>query len=193
MNTKKILTDVDGCILEWDNQFTSWLEEKHGIVQHTTGRYKIHEMFDITEADAKRLVRQFNESAWIGYLPPLRDALEVIRRLTQEGYHFQAITSLSNDEFSNLARRQNLYHHFGTDMNCMCLDTGADKDAALAQFSPDSWWIEDKPENCDAGIKAGMKCILMDHTHNKHYHHPDVYRVHTWRNIYELITGREFI
>ena len=49
----------------------------------------------------------------------------------------------------------------------VCLGTGDDKDEALAKYKDSKlWWIEDKSVNCEAGAKAGLKLILVEHGHN---------------------------
>jgi beta-phosphoglucomutase-like phosphatase (HAD superfamily) len=74
----------------------------------------------------------------------------------------------------------------------VCLDTGAHKDEALEEYEGTGcWWIEDKPENAEAGYKAGLKCLLLEHGHNMHYYHPGVALVKNWRQIYHTITAQE--
>jgi hypothetical protein len=67
------------------------------------------------------------------------------------------------------------------------LDTGADKDEELA-FYKDSgcYWVEDKPENAEEGLKQGLNSILMNHTHNAEYE-GEAIRVNNWKEIYQLI------
>ena len=56
-----------------------------------------------------KLDNQFNESAAIGFLPVLRDAMYWVKRLhEQHGYTFVCITSLSLDENAAKLREMNL-------------------------------------------------------------------------------------
>jgi hypothetical protein len=67
-------------------------------------------------------------------------------------------------------RKYNLENVFGkgTFKEVLCLDTGADKDEALAPYvGSDAFWIEDKLENAECGAKLGLKSILLKHDHNK--------------------------
>ena len=42
--------------------------------------------------------------------------------------------------------------------NVLCLDTGADKDEALAPyFNSGAFWIEDKTENAELGAELGLQ------------------------------------
>ena len=71
-----------------------------------------------------------------------------------------------------------------------CLDTGADKDEILAEYGAKykgNYWIEDKPENLNAGIDAGLNGILIEHGHNMDYT-GNANVVVNWQEIYNLIT-----
>ena len=69
-----ILTDCDGVLLNWEYAFNVWMERK-GYVLREDYRYvySIGERFGIDAQRGKELIRDFNESAMIGFLPPLRD------------------------------------------------------------------------------------------------------------------------
>lgn len=189
---KLILTDCDGVLLDWEYAFRTWMES-HGHKVVAEGEYKIHKTFGLEKNASKKLVRMFNESAAIGFLPPLRDAVHYIRKLHEEhGYVFQCITSLSTDYHAGLLRRKNLERLFGEGVfeGITCLDTGADKDEALDDYAgTDCYWIEDKPENATLGQKFGLDPILIAHDHNRDYvgEYP---RVQTWKEIYDLITAQ---
>ena len=134
----------------------------------------------------------FNESAWIRKLPPYLDAIKYVKKLHQEhGYIFHAITSLSNDDYAQHLRTKNLIELFGPTVfeKYTYLDTGADKDEALARYKDSGCiWVEDKPENADVGIQAGLDSILVDHQHNKDYS-GDAKRVYNWKEIYNYVVG----
>jgi hypothetical protein len=133
----------------------------------------------------------FNESAAIGFLPPLRDAIHYVRKLHEEhGYVFHLITSLSLDPAAQALRTQNIKKLFGETAfeRFVYLDTGADKDEALKEYrGTNYWWIEDKPENALAGAREGLECLLMEHSHNMHYTEYNL--VKNWKEIYEEIVG----
>ena len=89
-----------------------------------------------------------------------------------------------------LLRKKRLGELFGEHVfkNYHILDTGSDKDSALAEFHGTGlWWIEDKPYNALAGLKYGLKPIIINHPYNEDFNHPDIVRVNTWKEIHELI------
>lgn len=192
---KVILTDIDGVCLDWEYAFNVYLQQ-HGFNKVPGGelKYDIGKKYGIDSSQGKKLIKIFNESASIGFLPPLRDAMYYIKRLHEEhGYVFHAITSLSKDENAQELRRMNLNKLFGKTAfdKFIFLDTGADKDEALAPYTGSGlWWIEDKIANCQAGLSVGLKPLLVEHGHNMDYDDPQIPRVKNWREIYETIVGQ---
>ena len=190
MNEKLILTDIDGVFLRWDTAFTRWMASKKFKVE-VPDVYSQAVRYNITKDQADKLIIQFNESAWMGYLTPMEGAVEYATKLRKEGYQFAGLTSMSTDEYAGKARSSNLLDHFGAAFtSCQCIETGADKDEYLKQWEPGHWWIEDKPENAVAGIKAGHKSILITHPYNKDFEYPGLVRANGWKEIYEIVTGK---
>ena len=191
MKNKVILTDCDGVILDWEYAFGQWMK-RHGYTVKETGNYKMDIKYGLERKETERLVRMFNESAWIRKLPPLRDAMHYVKKLhVEHGYVFHAITSLSNDQYAQHLRTKNLREMFGDTVfeKYVYLDTGADKDDVLIEYEgTDCWWVEDKPENADCGINFGLNSLLVDHDHNRNYT-GDATRVCNWKEIYDIVTG----
>ena len=190
MKNKIILTDADGVLLDWEYAFDVYLRT-HGFNKVEGGnlKYNIGKRYGIDPEQGKKLVKIFNESAGIGFLPPLRDAMYYVKRLHEEhGYEFRVITSLSLDKNAQKLREMNLRKLFGNAIeSVICLDTGADKDSALAPYQGSGlWWIEDKPANADVGYHLGLKSILIEHGHNMH-HLCNYPVVKNWRELYELV------
>ncbi len=193
---KIILTDCDGVILDWEWAFHVWMQE-HGYIlkpQGTTSYY-LHDHFEnLDQFEAKKLIRVFNESAAIGFLPSLRDSTYYVKRLHEEhGFKFHCITSLSKDKNAQRLREMNIKKTFGPTVfeKFIFLDTGADKDDALREYEGSKlFWIEDKPANADVGYELGLKSLLVEHGHNMH--HECAYPiVKNWKEIYNIITQGE--
>ena len=195
MKNRIILTDCDGVLLDWEWAFSVWMQERgYTLTADNKKSYYLHHHYnELEEKDAKKVVKTFNESAAVGFLPALRDATYYVKRLYEEhGYQFRVITSLSLDRNAAKLREMNLNKLFGNAIeSVICLDTGADKDTAL-EFYRDSgmWWIEDKPENADVGHEMGLKSILVEHGHNMHHECPYPV-VKNWREIYSIIAPSE--
>jgi hypothetical protein len=190
MSNKIILVDADGVLLDWEYAFSIWMEE-HGFESSEDAKliYDIGERYQIGKEQGKKLIKIFNESAAIGFIPALRDAMYYVKRLHEEhGYVFHCITSLSKDENAQKLRTMNLQKLFGKTAfeKFVYLDTGADKDEALSVYKGTGyWWIEDKVENAVAGQNVGLNPLVMEHGFNMNDN--TVPRVKNWKEIYEII------
>lgn len=191
---KIILTDADGVLLDWEYAFDVWMRT-HGFNKVDGGnlKYDIGKRYGIDKEQGKKLIKIFNESASIGFLPALRDSMYYVKRLHEEhGYIFHCITSLSKDKAAQELRKMNLQKLFGPTAfeKFVFLDTGADKDEALEPYRGSGlWWIEDKIVNCQVGSSLGLNSLLVEHGHNMDYEDPEIPRVKNWKQIYEIITN----
>ena len=190
MKNKVILVDCDGVLLDWEYSFDQWMK-RHGYEIAVDGPYQMKEKYGMPEKDIKRLIRMFNESATIRKLPPLRDAIKYVKKLHEEhGYIFHCVTSLSNDQYAQHLRTKNLIEMFGPSVfeKYTYLDTGADKDEALAEYKDTQcYWVEDKIKNAEVGYDLGLKSILVEHTHNKDYSNTNIPVLKNWKEIYNSI------
>ena len=162
---KIILTDCDGVLLDWEEGFSVWMEHHgHEKVEGYQYLYNIGQRYGMSSEAGNKLVNQ---------------------------YKFICITSLSLDPYAEKLRRRNLRKLMGDAfLDVVCLDTGADKDIILEEYGvdyPGAYWIEDKPENVDWGIDAGLSGILIEHGHNMDYNGSAII-VKNWKEIYNLIT-----
>lgn len=193
MKNKIILTDADGVLLDWEYAFDVYMRQ-HGFNKVDGGnlKYNIGSRYGIDSDQGKKLIKIFNESAHMGFLPPLRDAMYYVKRLHEEhGYVFHCITSLSKDENAQELRRMNLKKLFGETAfeKFIFLDTGADKDEVLEQYRGSGlWWVEDKIVNAQVGHDLGLKSLLMEHGHNMDNPVPFP-KVKNWKEVYEHIVG----
>ena len=189
---KIILTDIDGCVLDWEEGFSVWMEHHgHQKVDGYQFKYSIGDRYGLSYEQGNKMVRQFNESAAIGFLPPLRDAQYYIKLLHEKHrYHFLAVTSLSTDPYAKYLRERNLRKLMGSAFkDVICLETGADKDEILEELSKKyvgNWWIEDKPVNLTEGTKRGFKGILIEHGHNMNAQ-IDGKVAKNWEDVYNFV------
>ena len=190
---KIILTDVDGVLLDWETAFYEWMKNK-GYDAKNEGIYNMEAVFEMRQDKTKALIKEFNNSAWMGYLQPLRDARSGVAKLVEAGYTFYAITSISLDLNTKKLRQRNLDNVFGKDVftKLVCLDTGADKDDALAEYKDSGlYWIEDKTMNANLGARLGLKSIIITHKHNSNDNELDssVQRAGKWTEIVDIVVN----
>jgi len=186
-----ILTDVDGVLLNWEHSFDIWMNSRgYKKIQNASEFYDTHIRYGISKEEKNVLVKNFNESANIGFLPPLRDAVYYVRKLHEKhGFVFHVITSLSLNPFAQQLRTENLKRVFGQSIfeKFVYLDTGADKDDALLPYkNSELFWIEDKVENARTGFNLGLQSVLMEHPHNSSC--KDFIKVKNWKEFYNNVT-----
>lgn len=186
-----MLVDADGVIFNWEYAFNLFMEE-HGfeMIDNAKLIYNIGVRYDISEKQGKTMIKHFNESAMIGFLPPLRDAQEYITKLADEGWNFICVTSLSTNKYAQKLRTKNIKKLFGEDTfeEFVYLGTGADKDKVLQKFEGSNmWWVEDKVENALHGQQVGLRPLVMEHGYNMD--DDRVRRVKNWKEIYEIVTN----
>lgn len=196
-NNKLILTDCDGVLLNWEYAFHVWMNSFKGFKKFTgdTGlEYDLSKVYDISRKDITPLIREFNNSAAIGFLPSLRDSIYYVTKLHREhGYVFHVITSLSKDENAGRLRIMNLEKIFGGGVfiEYTFLDTGEDKHVPLEKYrNTGLYFIEDKVENAQLGIDYGLKSLLVEHGHNMHI--KDIPNFPTWKTLYQHIKENEY-
>ena len=203
ISNRIILTDVDGVLLEWEHHFTKWLQlrsyfDKNGnrnypykLLDSGQDNYDMSKRFGISKETISQEIREFNRSAWMGTQRPMLESQTWVKLLHAEGWTFVPITSQTSDIPGQCLRKKRLGELFGEHVfsNYHILGTGADKDGALAEFhNTGLYWVEDKPKNALAGLKYGLKPILIDHPYNKDFNHPDIIRVNNWKQIHEILS-----
>lgn len=190
LNEKLILVDCDGVLVDWLYGFQRYMKQ-HGHEAINHDEYDISKMYELDKGYAKNLIRVFNESAAMGWLPQFKDSVKYVRKLHEDhGFVFHCITSLSLDEYAGKLRKKNLEALFGKTVfeKIECLDCGADKDEALLPYKDTGClWVEDKPENAVAGLNVGLNPVLLEHPHNDYFKDANIQKVKNWRQIYEMI------
>lgn len=205
ISNRIILTDVDGVLLEWENHFSNWMLQRsyfndkgkkiypYTLLDDKENTYEMAERFGLTIPEIRKEIREFNKSAWMATQSPMLDSQTWVKLLHAEGWTFIPITSQTSDIPAQEVRKKRLEDLFGDVFyNYHILDTGADKDNALAEFhNTGLYWVEDKPKNALAGLKYGLKPILIDHPYNQNFKHPEVIRVSNWKQIHQIVSGRK--
>lgn len=188
-----ILSDVDGVLCNWNIGFQNFmLGRGYPQLPDTDGLYDIAGRHGITHDEAMGHIREFNESDRISHLSALADSEEYIRKLSGLGFRFTVVTSLSSAPDAKIYRSDNLTKIFGDVFReIVCLSQGANKYNELTRWKDSGlFWIEDHPEQAEAGLRAGLKPVLISHPYNSHYmsdKFPFVTSENPWKEIFKLI------
>ena len=200
MTEKIILTDADGCLLNWNAAFNQFMIDKgYEIVSGEEENYSVRERFGLGADVKMNFIKEFNHSDRIAELPPHADAVEYVGKLNAEGYKFVVVTSLSQKPSAYDYRTHNLRKHFGDAIiGLHCLRIGVHKGEKLKEWKDTNmFWIEDHVSNAVAGAELGLRSIVIDHVYNTRYDLQDhllyarTSQDEPWSDIYELVKGAE--
>jgi len=187
MKEKLILVDVDGVLLNWIYAFDVWIQS-HGYskqVEDAGLHYYFEEVYGIDRDQGMKYVKMFNESVAIGFLPPMRDAMQWVDHLHNDhGYRFHVISSMSRDPTVGNLRTKNLKKLFGekTFADFTYLDIHESKAEALKQYEGSGlWWVEDLPKHAQNGIDLGLRGVLMEHGYNMK--EPSIPKYRNWKEL----------
>lgn len=188
---KIILTDIDGVVFDWHTAFVKWMElqgySSTGVIHHDA---EIHNEFGISLQEATVKREEFNASMSCSILEPMRQSVEYINKLHQEGFHFIAITSLSDKPIAQYYRYLNIEDYFETDVfiDVKCLPAGAPKLDAMMDFENSGLiYVDDRISNLEDALKVGLKPMMMKHAYNIHYSNKKVKQVANWQDIYNYV------
>jgi hypothetical protein len=193
-SSRIILTDVDGVLLDWEKHFSHWMDSRgYQQIEGAEKLYAMYERYGISREEKEELIREFNASAWMGTQEPMPESQTWVKLLHAEGWTFIPITSQTTDIPAQELRKRRLKELFGGTVfsNFFILDTGADKDSALAEFHGTGlWWVEDKISNAKLGLDYGLRPLLYNHEYNQEFEHPEICRVNNWKHIHKVINSR---
>ena len=190
---KIILTDADGCLVNWNKGFLKFMEEKgHPQIPNTAHEYNISARHNVSTTQAMEFVKEFNEGPEIEFLEPFADSVKYVGKLAQLGFRFIVVTSISSHPDAKVRRTKNLHNIFGNVFDDVhCIEQGASKARILMNWADTGYfWVEDHMRQAEAGYEAGLKTILINHPYNSHYKtdlFPTVSYDKPWKEIYEMV------
>ena len=121
------------------------------------------------------------------------ESVKYVTELRNRGYRFSLITSIGNSRSTYVCRASNLQYYFGHFYDdLICLEMGSSKFKTLEEWkNSGNFWIEDHPENAEAGLQLGLKPILVEHDYNSDHHGSDKFYTvgldNAWEDIYNYI------
>jgi FMN phosphatase YigB (HAD superfamily) len=183
---EQFLTDVDNCLLNWTEGFTSFTKLKHPDIVFDPSNYKL----GLSESEMTELVEEFNSSPEFAKLKPYADALEIIPKLAALGYTFVAISTCNGRSLETpKLRKLGLESVFGKGIfsEFVCLPLGVSKLEALQRFKP-TYWIDDKLSHSIDGAIAGHVSFNMVQPYNiQQEKPPNVIPVENWNEVYNIV------
>jgi len=161
---KTILTDVDGCLVDWNLVFRSWMNS-NGYSSIKTNTGLIEDQYSLPTKQVRMLITEFNKTDNIASLPAFDDSVLYVKKLTELGYKFICITSIGLDTDIKNNRITNLIDLFGknTFLDFIFLKTHQSKTDILKKYKDAGlYWIEDNIDQYNAGVQVGLKSFYLN-------------------------------
>jgi FMN phosphatase YigB (HAD superfamily) len=191
---RRIILDCDGVLLDWAYAFDVWMREQgYERLPDTSKYYDQSLRYGIDNKTAIKLIKSFNESGCVGFLPAYKDSVEYVTKLYELGWRFEVISCLDRDKYAQTLRIKNLIHLFGDvfDFIDCGLDFAVGKEKYLLDRYSDKnyYWIEDSVNHAESGRRIGLKSIVMDHPYNQEW---KGLRVKNWKEVYKIINDSTY-
>jgi len=192
-NKKIIVTDCDGCLLDWWSGFFDHMYELgYERLPNTDHDYTLRKKFsgNLSESQIIKIVKEYNSSDKFQNLQPHKDAKTYVKKLADLGFKFHVVSSFSDRPEDIEKRRKNLINVFGDCFEQIIgLSVDKSKQHALRSNYGDTeyLWIEDHFKNAEAGHEEGLRAILIDMPYNRQYNSSMIPRTsyeNPWRDIY---------
>lgn len=177
-----ILLDADGVLLNWLDTFC----EDHDLTRD--------EFFQLDKAypeDNKKHIARFNETARIGFLPPIAGAVEGVAALKNLGYEIQVVTSFGTSPYAVRLREDNLKRIFGDVFTRIhCLPLWDNKQYFLKKTFPekDYFFVEDSIGNAEKALEIGLQPIIFTQSWNANKPlKQGMTRTYNWKDLIETL------
>jgi len=174
----KLMSDVDGVLVDFNNTFANWMEEHHPELA-PVDRGKWH--FGLDDEVAWGYCEEFWETDWIRRLPFFEGAVDGLNSII-DIFQIHIVTALPH-KYEH-ARRVNLS---SVNYDSMMV-IGRDKmDYIIDVLKPDIA-IEDKPKNVNLLHETGIDVYYPDHPITK-----DISvgtRYFSWKELVEILRDR---
>ena len=157
---KILLTDIYGVVLDWQQHFNNYLDKY----------YPGQELFDPTVfaqgEETGKIIKESNNTAWIGFLKPWKDPLEVLTEFKENGWHIFGCTLMGTDPIYNALRKKNI-ENLMPDVFARVDIIPLWNPALVIQWrGSGAIWVEDKWSNAILGADMGIKTFLMKQSYN---------------------------
>ena len=85
MENKIILTDCDGVLLNWVDQFHKWMKNEGYVkVESKNGSmYTMETYYPFLKYEIKSVIADFNKSSWMVGLEPIENAKRCISKISR--------------------------------------------------------------------------------------------------------------
>lgn len=187
--SKLIITDVDGCILNWSKSFIEYVNDI-GLIPKKDfySCWDLEDWLGLSTKEVDSLAKDFNNTDNFKRLLPDYKSDIYIPLLHDIGYDFIAITACGSHDTTSKYRTLNLNNLFpNVFKEIFCCDYNYEKNDILEKLPKAKYWVEDHYHNCKFGIDKDHTCFLMKHSYNNHIVDESIVMVSDWEEIYKNV------
>ncbi|MBF84533.1 MAG: hypothetical protein CL489_08670 [Acidobacteria bacterium] len=185
--SKFLLTDIDGCVLNWHKGFISFCEmlgfklDKNS--DHTD--YDMATWFtNMSSEQFRGLVTLFNNSQFSNLCPPLSDAGTYLP-LIAKNHRVEALTAFG-DRPEQKEMRKNLINALFPNVfdEIHVIDLQECKRSYLERIKPDIF-IEDSLRHADSSLELGIETWMIKTPYNDSDKHQYLDKYEPWKDLYK--------
>jgi FMN phosphatase YigB (HAD superfamily) len=150
MNTKQIIFDADGVLLDTLPYFIKWF------------------LLNVPNFDVNKFLRDnvsylldefANNYEVFSNIPPMQGAIETVKRLSKD-YKIDVISTYGGNMKRFVGRNENIGKFFGDSINYVfTLPRNFDKKELYIKYPKDTVVIDDSLYNCSQAVKTGHKAL----------------------------------
>lgn len=195
----KVITDVDGVLLDWFKGFETWITEVKGVKPihgATPSMYRLTDKYPLTTKEISDHIAEFNSSSYFAELKAIDGAVQFLNFLmmdnTKDVAWLSAGSVEGHEEECFDRRSANLRNCFGRDIPGTLLVMDTPKDDYLKAYKEecgdDLVFIEDSLSHAEVAIKLGIRTILLNYSYNTTKNNSKLlYKAKNWEDIYNII------
>lgn len=187
--SKFLLTDVDGCVLNWHVGFIRFAEQLGFIVDPTKfgDNYDMSTWFtNMTTEQFRRLTKLFNNSQFSNLCQPYKDAMEWLPRIAKNN-RVEALTAFGNRPEQKEMRMQLLHAVFPNVFDEIhVIDLGECKKQYLKRLRPDLF-VEDSLNHANSAIELDIETWVVPTAYNVSDKHDYLDQDEPWYSLYKII------
>ena len=187
--SKFLLTDVDGCVLDWHTGFIRFAQQLGFILEPS----KLGESYDMSTwfEDMSRdqfinLCKLFNNSQFSNLCQPYKDAMIWLTRIA-ENHRVEALTAFGDKPEQKEMRKQLLNAMFPNVFDEIhVIDLGECKKEYLKRLKPDMF-VEDSLTHADSAKDLGIYTWVMPTPYNESDNHRYLDENRPWGHVNQII------
>ncbi len=187
---RKLGIDFDDVLIDFVTHLTYFHNNKYNtsLKKDDITTWDLHAVWEVNKDEAIRRTHEFIISRDHMEIVPMKDAVEVLHRLTQ---HFELIIITARDKTIGHTADYLIEKHFKSlfqEVHFLYED-GVKKETKgdLCKKLGIDFFVDDSVSNIENTLEAGITSFLFDAPWNRHWDNPRALRVSSWKEIEKVL------